>query len=112
MGISLEEHRRNEEILEEAGVMPIKDLMRKKRMQWYGHVCRREPEEDIRMVYNLRVEGKRSRGRPKQRWSDTVNSDLRWLGLENEDPGDRMRWRSLVEWKIGQKPATQTGQRR
>ena len=112
LGISLEEHRRNEEILEEAGVMPIKDLMRKKRMQWYGHVCRREQEEDIRMVYNLRVEGRRSRGRPKQRWSDTVNSDLRWLGLENEDPGDRMRWRSLVEWKIGQKPATRTGQRR
>ena len=50
MGISLEDYKRNEEITAEAGVMPIKDLMRRKRMQWYGHVRRRESEDDIRSV--------------------------------------------------------------
>ena len=47
MGISLEDHKRNEEITAEAGIMPIRDLMRRKRMQWYGHVRRRESEDDI-----------------------------------------------------------------
>ena len=50
LGISLEEHRRNEDILQEAKVVPIKDLMRRKRMQWFGHVQRRDSQEDIRKV--------------------------------------------------------------
>ena len=95
MGISLEEHRRNEEITAEANIMPIRDVMRKKRLEWYGHVCRRESDEDIRRVYEMRVEGSRGHGRPKQRWSDTINADLRWLDLERGDTSDRIRWRSM-----------------
>ena len=109
MGISLEEHRRNEEITAEANIMPIRDVMRKKRLEWYGHVCRRESDEDIRRVYEMKVEGSRGRGRPKQRWSDTINADLRWLGLERGDTSDRIRWRSLVELGVRQKPATRSG---
>ena len=62
MGISLEEHRRNEDITAEAKIMPIKDVMRKKRLEWFGHVCRRKRDEDIRRVYEMRVEGSRGRG--------------------------------------------------
>ena len=47
MGISLEDHMRNEEITAEAEVMPNKDLMRRKRMQWYGLGRQRESEDDI-----------------------------------------------------------------
>ena len=50
MGISLEDHMRNEEITAEAGVMPIKDLMRRRRILWYGHVRQRESEDDTRRV--------------------------------------------------------------
>ena len=109
LGISLEEHRRNETLTAEAGIVPVKDLMRKRRMQWFGHVCRREADEDIRMVCEMTVGGNRSRGRPKQRWNDTVNADLRWLDLEREDTEDRSRWRSLVELRISQKPTTRSG---
>jgi len=96
LGISLEEHQRNEEITSRAKVMPIKDLMRKKRMQWYGHVFRREKDEDIRRVSEMAIEGCRRTGRPKQRWRDTINADLRWLDLGKEDVKDRERWRGLV----------------
>ena len=112
LGISLEEHRRNEDILQEAKVVPIKDLMRRKRMQWFGHVQRRDSQEDIRKVSEMEIDGNRPRGRPKQRWSDTINADLRWLDLDSSDVEDRSRWRSLVELGIKQKPATRTGQRR
>ena len=103
---------RNEEITAEAGVMPIKDPMRRKRILWYGHVRRRESEDDIRRVSEMTVEGVLPRGRPKQRWCDTVNSDLRWLDLDGSDAQDRMRWRSLVELGIKQKAATRAGPRR
>ena len=112
LGISLEEHRRNEDILQEAKVVPIKDLMRRKRMQWFGHVQRRDSQEDIRKVCEMEIDGNRPRGRPKQRWSDTINADLRWLDLDSSDVEDQSRWRSLVELGIKQKPVIRTGQRR
>ena len=88
--------------------MPIKDLIRR-RLEWYEHVCRREEDDDIRKVLEMHMYGARARGRPKQRWSDTVRADLRWLGLEREDTENRIRWRSLVDMMIRQKPATRTG---
>ena len=38
MGVSLSEHRRNEEILEEAKVEPMAMVMRRRRLEWFGHV--------------------------------------------------------------------------
>ena len=36
--------------------------MRRRCLQWYGHVPRRDREEDIRMVAEMRMQGKRKRG--------------------------------------------------
>ena len=82
-----------------------------KDMQWYGHVQRRNSEEDIRKLCEMAQEGSRPRGHPKQRWSDTINVDLRWLDLDGNDAEDRVRWRSLIELGVKQKPARRTGQR-
>jgi len=44
----------------------IRDIARVKWYhEWYGHVCRRDKEEDINRISNISVEGKRKRGRPK-----------------------------------------------
>jgi len=51
-------------------------------MQWYGHVRRRESEDDIQRVSEMTVKEFDLGGRPKQRWCDTINSDLRWLDLD------------------------------
>ena len=104
--ISLEEHRRNEEIRELAGVEPISVLMRKRRLQWYGHVCRRGEKDDIKRVCNIKVDGRRERGRPKHRWRDTINADMKMWELEEKDTDDRIRWRSLIELGALQKPVT------
>ena len=70
MGVSLLEHRRNEEILEEAKVEAIATVMRRRRLfsatvEWFGHVKRRGETENIRAVAEMKIEGKRPRGRPK-----------------------------------------------
>ena len=109
MGISLEEHRRNEEITSEARIMPIRDVMRKRRLEWFGHVCRREEDQDVRRVFEMKIDGSRGRGRPKQRWYDTVKADLRELNLGREDTENRARWKGLVELGVRQKPATRSG---
>ena len=75
IGVSLLEHRRNEEILEEASVEPIAMVMR--RLEWFGYIKRRDETENIRAVVEMKMEGKRPRGRPKLRWKDTARRDLK-----------------------------------
>ena len=96
-GISYEDHVENTEIRRQAGVKEMSSYMRKRRLQWHGHVCRRDEDEDIRQVTNIQVGGRRKRGRPRQRWKDTVKSDMSRWGLEQEDVHDRIRWHSLIE---------------
>ncbi|XP_046848167.1 uncharacterized protein LOC124441744 [Xenia sp. Carnegie-2017] len=110
LGVSLEEHRTNESIREEANVMSILKLMRRKRLQWFGHVCRREEDVDIRRVYEMQMEGRRKRGRPKHRWKDTIRRDMQLCGVKEEDTQDRAAWRSLIELGLRQRPATRAGQ--
>ena len=38
--------------------------MRRRRLEWFGHVKRRDETENIRAVVELKMEGKRPRGRP------------------------------------------------
>ena len=109
LGISLEEHKTNESIRQEANVMSVLDLMRRRRLQWFGHVCRREEDDDIRRVHEMRVEGKRNRGRPKHRWKDTIKKDLQSCSLSEEDAQDRIRCRGLIELGLRQAPTTRTG---
>ena len=62
MGLSLLEHRRYEEILEEVKVEPNAMVMRKRRLEWIGHVKRKDETEKIRAVVEMKIEEGRSRG--------------------------------------------------
>jgi len=42
-------------------------------------------------VHELKVAGKRNRGRPKHRWHDTIGKDLQSCSLNEEDAQDRVR---------------------
>ena len=53
MKISLLEHQRSEEILEEAKVEPIAMVM--KRLEWFGHVKRRDETEIITAVAEMKM---------------------------------------------------------
>ena len=54
MGVRLLEHRRNEEILEEAKVEPIAMVMRRRRLEWF--VKRSDGTENIRAVVEMKME--------------------------------------------------------
>ena len=97
MGVSLLEHRRNEEILEEAKVEAIATVMRRRRLEWFGHVKRRGETENIRAVAEMKMEGKRPRGRPKLRWNDTIRRDLKAWKIKEEWATDREKWKGLCK---------------
>ena len=54
-------------------------------------VRKRDREEDIRMVAEMRM-----RGRPKKRWIDTVKDGMLRSGLWDGDVGGRIRWHCLI----------------
>ena len=95
MGVSMLEHRRNEEILEEAKVESITMVMRRRRLEWFGNVKRGDETENIRAVAEMKMEGKRHRGRTTLRWNDTVRKDLKAWKIKEEWATDRERWKGF-----------------
>ena len=85
------------DILEEVKVEQIAKVMRRRMLEWFGHVKRREETENIRAVVGMKMEGKRRRGRPKLRWKDTVRRDMKAWSIREEWAIDRERWKSLCK---------------
>ncbi|KAI5750823.1 hypothetical protein M8J77_001554 [Diaphorina citri] len=51
--------------------------MQERRLQWFGHVERREEDYIGKRVRNLEVSGSRAVGRPKKTWRNCVIEDMR-----------------------------------
>ncbi|VDO78660.1 unnamed protein product [Heligmosomoides polygyrus] len=62
------------------------------RLRWYGHVLRGKEDSVRKIGLEMEMSGKRPRGRPKQRWSDTLHRDLKVAGVHPDLALDRERW--------------------
>ena len=75
------------------GIECIGEVLRKKRLSWYGHVSRMEEDSAVKKVMNMVVRGGTvGRGRPRRTWQRLVQEDIRRWNLATVDPGDRVRW--------------------
>ena len=90
--------RQNEEwrYQKRAGGREYKSKARESRLRWFGHVHRREQESNLRQVMDIEIPGRRPRGRPRGRWRDLVNRDMRELRVVPEDADDRNLWRRRI----------------
>jgi hypothetical protein len=75
-------------------------VIKARRMRWAGHVARMG---EVRGAYNIlvgRPEGRRSLGRPRRRWEDSIKMDLREIEFGDVDwihlAQDKDRLRALV----------------
>ncbi|VDP08514.1 unnamed protein product [Heligmosomoides polygyrus] len=76
-GVTRLDRIRNDVIRQKFGVAPIADKMREARLRWYGHVLSGKEDSVSKIGLEFEVSGKRSRGRLKQRWSDTLYTDMK-----------------------------------
>ena len=70
-----------------------------KRLQWAGHVYRMQDQRIPKKIMNATFDGKRSQGRPKNRWEDAVRKDAHLLlGIRNWKLGavDREAWKRVL----------------
>ena len=95
-GVTKLDRIRNERIRGTKKVGEISKKVQESRLKWYGHVLRREDKNVGKRVMAMEVPGERRRGRPKQRWLDSIRNDLSERELSREDVQDRAKWRRLI----------------
>ena len=85
-GVTRKDKIRNEHIRGTTRVAQASKKITERRLNWYGHVMRRDGEHILRKVLRADIPGKRKRGRPKTRWT----------GLRVGEETDRAMWRRKI----------------
>ena len=97
--IKLQDEVSSDSLLLKLGLVDIEEVVRRGRLQWFGHVERSDGW--INRVRNVEVEESRRRpGRPKLSWDEVVKRDREDLGLVDEDPQLRSRWRRRLRVRL------------
>ena len=76
--------------------MDITSLLQQNRLQWYGHVLRKDDNDCVKKCMEFEVVGSRPRGRPKTTWLEVMQRHCQVRGLSREDAMIRDRWRKLI----------------
>ena len=97
LGLTRLDHVMNTDVRKRMGVAPIVEKMREARLRWHGHVVRSDANSVARTALRLDPPGQRPRGRPKKRWMDRINEDMKIVNAAPEDALDRNKWRRLCK---------------
>ena len=63
-GVTLKDLFESTVIASRVGVDNLEEHLRQQRLRWFGHIARRDEEVEINKVSELKIEGRRKRGRP------------------------------------------------
>ena len=87
----------NEEFRTKYKSQDIVAVMKFRRLQWLGHVSRKNETRSVKKTEG-KLEGRRGRGRPRLRWINDVEDDLRKLREKRwrTKALDREEWESII----------------
>ena len=71
-GVKLKDRLPSKELRGRLGIDDIALVLQQNRLQWYGHVLRKEDDCWMQKCMEYGVEGPRPRGRPKKTWREVV----------------------------------------
>ena len=94
--MTLKDRRTCEELRQGLGIEGVDRVVGRGWLRWYGHV-------ELRMLTiwsvnaeNLEVVGGIRKGSGKKAWIECVTTDMKKIGLKNEDAQNRSLWGSLI----------------
>ena len=94
------------------GIPSLVDILRRGRLRWFGHVKRLEESQWQKRMLSYEVDGKYI-GRPKKRWRDNINADMKALHVTEDLAHDRAAWKAAItQTTIRRRPTPVTGKRR
>jgi hypothetical protein len=69
-----------------------------RRLEWIGQVIRMNEIRSVKKIFEGNLEGRRGTGRPRVRWINDVEDDLRKLGVKQwrAKALDREEWALIV----------------
>jgi hypothetical protein len=87
----------NEELITKYKSQDIITVIKIRRLECLGHVIRMDETKSVK-IFEGKLEGRRGRGRPRLRWIDDVEDDLRKLDVKRwRAKGlDRVEWASVL----------------
>ena len=91
-------------------INPIVEELRWNRLRWYGHIQRMPLDTWPRKVLELEVPGTYPKGRPRKRWSDCINQDLKSKKLSSTMTQDRSKWRTAIRPRL-RRPTLKHGEK-
>jgi hypothetical protein len=85
--------------------MDIITFIKVGRLRWADHVVRMDQQRPAKRILNAKLEGTRRRGRPKLRWEDGMDKNVKALGERNLKNIARNReiWQKLLRKAMAQK---------
>lgn len=103
LGVSLRDRHSNDTILTSCGSQPtIGDLIQRRRLRWFGHICRMDPSRYPHGLLWLTrpTDWRVHRNAPKKTWMKQIQDDLKALRLDLEQARtialDRKAWKIIV----------------
>ena len=101
IGVSRLQKIRNDDIRKRLGQeISLNQRIQERQLKWFGHVSRMNQERMPHLALHTKVHGKRSQGRPRKRWIDTVADDLDQKGISMREvstlAADRDNWRDVI----------------
>ena len=97
-GKILKEEVRNETIRKIVQVEHMREYLRSQRLKWYGDVKRLSQDKAPAMTRVYRAQGRKI-GRPKKRWQEVINVDLKKKKVKMIDPKNREKWWKGCKYK-------------
>ena len=96
--IPLRRSRTNSELYQLYDEATLVAEVKMARLRWLGHLERMSNERGVHKVFRQKPEGRRMPGRPRTRWLDSVEDDLRELRVRGwrRRARDREDWRKLI----------------
>ena len=85
-----------EELLEQEDIVRF---IKAQRLRWLGHVERMSEVRTAKRLYKARMTGRRNQGRPRNRWKDEVEQDLKRMEVRgwSKMAKDRKCWKQVVQ---------------
>ena len=86
MNISWQDKVSNIKLRELTNQIELSTRIKRRRLQWFGHVCRMDVNKIQRAILlDEQEKVKRTKGRPKETWYQTLKKDFKQFQMTNSD---------------------------
>ena len=93
---------KREELRKRLDIEDVADVVRMSRLGWFGHLERKDEGDWVSAYRNIIVPEYAGKGRPRKRWRDVFEDDLKKGRLDRGLAKDRDRWRAQIMGKTSE----------